>query len=97
MQLDVAAKVLVDKLASLMCGPPSLSAKIDKTTRQCQQAYSAGLLPKLLRVLLMDVGDVITSIAQAIQTFAVRTLRLLPGCSTPQPKHRTQPHDRYGA
>ena len=98
--LDVAAKVLADNLASLMCAAaqptPSLSAKTGKLTqRQCQRSYAARLLPKLLPAILYGVGDVISCIAQALQAMARCTFRVLPGRSAPRPKRRAKPHARH--
>lgn len=98
--LDVAAKVLADNLASLMCAAaqpePSLSTKTGKTNqRQCHRSYAATLLPKLLPAMLHGVGDVISYIAQALQALARCTFRVLPGRSAPRPKRRTKPHAHY--
>ncbi|WP_396270370.1 IS4 family transposase [Ideonella sp.] len=98
--LDVAAKVLADNLASLMCAAAtpalSLSTKTGKTTvRHCQRAYAAGLLPKLLPSLLIRIGDVLTNLVHALHALAATTYRALPGRSVPRPKRRAKPHARY--
>jgi len=90
--IDIAAKVLADNLASLMClcaqGMKDLAAR----SRKCNRSYSAGLMQRVWPRLLLLIGDVVADIAQALRLLATTTQRLLPHRSRPRPARHVKPH-----
>jgi Transposase DDE domain len=98
--VDVAAKVLADNLASLVCAaaqalreathPPAAGK-----ARRCNRSFAALALHRLLPGVLMFVGDVLASITGAIALLARTTQPTYPGRSSPRPKHHVKPHPRF--
>lgn len=97
--VDVAAKVLADNLASLMCGVAqaghSAETAPDATPRRCNRGYAAHAMLRMLPSVLLFVGDVIVTIGQTLDLLARTTRRVLPGRSSPRPDHHVKPHPRY--
>ena len=77
--IDVAAKVLADNLASLMCGAAALQADLPSRSRRCNRAYAAALLQRLLPRLLLNVGDFIATLDDVMHLLGTNTQRFIPG------------------
>jgi Transposase DDE domain len=98
--IDVAAKVLADNLASLVCAaaqglrqathPPAAC-----TVRRCNRSFAAWTLHRMLPPVLMLIGDVVSCITGAITLLARTTRQTHPGRSSPRPKHHAKPHARF--
>ena len=95
--VDVAAKVLADNLASLMCAT-ALAQRPDSTEplrRQCNRSYAAQAMLRMLPSVLMFVGDVLATIHDTLDLLRRTTNRIVPGRSSPRPDHHVKPHARY--
>jgi hypothetical protein len=92
----VAAKVLADNLASLLCLAAQTncqeSAAPATVHRRCNRAYAAhAMLPSVL----LFVGDVIVAIGNTIDLLARTTKLVISGSSSPRPDHHVEPHARF--
>ena len=90
--IDVAAKVLVDNLASLLCNAASIQADLPARLRKCNRSYAATFVADLLPRLLLLIGDVCAAIHDAIAMMAANTQRHEPRPARPRPKHQAKPH-----
>jgi len=91
--VDVAAKVLADTLASLLCAGVSIQAQLHATSRVCNRAYAAKLLEHALARMLVFVGHVAQKLLQEVLNLLARnTQRRRPGRSQPRPNRRVKPH-----
>ena len=91
--IDVAAKVLADNIAALLC----LAAAADSPPlqpRQCQRTHAGAVLLRLLPRLLLAVGNVISLIDDAMRLIArARTCRHpRHSRSSPRPPRHAKPH-----
>ncbi len=89
--VDVAAKILSDNIASLLCA----AAQVDNSptrSRKCNRAYAAGVIPRLLPRILLVAHDLARQIQQAIAQLATVTQRFSPRRSHPRPAHHVKPH-----
>jgi len=93
--VDVAAKVLADNLASLLCACAAEQHDLGARSRRCNRSYAAQLLPQLLPRVLLFVGDVLATISTTIALLGTATQRFVPGRSQPRPAHHVKPHPRY--
>ena len=97
--IDVAAKVLADNLASLLCrcamadDPDSADDQPDK--RQCNRGYAAAAILRILPSVLLFVGDALAAISNTLDLLRRTTCRIIAGRSTPRPKNNAKPHARY--
>lgn len=98
--IDVAAKVLADNLASLLCtcalgddDPPHQAEQPPK--RQCNRGYAAAAMLRLLPSVLIFVGDVLAAIGHTLDLLRRTTCRIIGGRSSPRPKSHVKPHARY--
>jgi hypothetical protein len=97
--IDVAAKVLADNLASLLCmcaladGPAHQLGPHPQ--RQCNRGYAAAAMLRMLPSVLMFVGDVLTTICQTLDLMRRTTCRIIAGRSSPRSKNHLKPHARY--
>ena len=97
--IDVAAKVLADNLASLIClaaqakrqGPAMPAA----APRRCNRAYAAHAMLRMLPPVLLFVGDVIATIDNTIDLLARTAKRVISGRTSPRPDHHVKPHARF--
>jgi Transposase DDE domain len=92
--VDVAAKVLADNIAALMC----LAAQADLDSpaeRRCNRAHACLILQRVLPRILLGVGDVLTLIDDAVGLMGRTLRRIVPGRSSPRPAHHVKPHARY--
>jgi len=90
--IDVAAKVLADNIASLMCLAASNSAELPARSRKCNRSYAAMLMQRLLPRLVLLIGDVAQAITQAIASLGSTSQRFVPRRSQPRPPRHVKPH-----
>jgi len=90
--IDVAAKVLADNLASLMCIAAAQQANLPAASRRCNRAYAAALLQRTLPRLILLIGDFIAAVADALHLLGATTQRYIPCRSRPRPVHHVKPH-----
>ena len=90
--IDVAAKVLADNLASLMCSAAAAQLQPDDTPRRCNRSYAAGLTARVFAPVLLWIGDVVGAIHDAFGLLGRTTQRYLRGRSRPRPEHHVKPH-----
>ena len=90
--IDVAAKILADNLGSLMCAAASEHANLPQRSRKPNRSYAATYLRNVLPRLILRVGDICATIAQAIQMLATNTQRFVENRSRPRPKCHVKPH-----
>ena len=97
--IDVAAKVLADNLASLLCacalGSDSPEQPQDSVKRQCNRGYAAAAVLRMLPGVLIFVGDVLSAIGHTLDLLRRTTCRIIPGRSTARPKSHVKPHAQY--
>jgi Transposase DDE domain len=93
--IDVAAKVLADNLATLLCAAAAEQHDLPAQSRRCNRSYAAQLLPRLLPRILLFVGDVLATIDDAITLLGTVTQRFTPGRSRPRPPNHVKQHPRY--
>ena len=93
--IDVAAKVLADNLASLMCLTAEKIHNMHARSRFCNRRYAARTLTRVLPSVLMMVGNVLLTIADALANLARNHCRHSQGRSTPRPAHHVKLHPRY--
>jgi hypothetical protein len=85
--VDVAAKVLADNIASLMCGAALHAHAPGNASGRCNRAYAAVCLQRALPRLLLRLDDVLGQIAKVLQQLAANTQRFASGRSRPRPQH----------
>jgi len=98
--VDVAAKVLADNLASLMCTAAqerrcSAAAQADTAPRRCNRAYAAHAMVRMLPPVLLLVGDVLAAIDATLDLLANTARRVGKPRSSPRPPHHVKPHPSY--
>ena len=95
----MAAKVLADNLASLICLAAQAQRQDAATPatvpRRCNRAYAAHAMLRMLPAALLFVGDVITAIDNTIDLLASTVKRVIPGRTSPRPDHHVKPHARF--
>ena len=97
--IDVAAKVLADNLASVICaaaqaerasgGPPAAAP------RRCNRNYAAHAMLRMLPAVLLFVGDVLAVIHDTFDLLLRTTKLVTRDRSSPRPKHHGKPHARF--
>ena len=90
--IDVAAKVLANNIASLMCAAAVVHADLAARSRKCNRSYAASLMQRVLPRLVLLIGDVATAISDAINMLAANTQRFVPDRSQPRPTRHLKPH-----
>jgi hypothetical protein len=104
--IDVAAKILADNLAALLCAhalaseyAPGRNASdprppLDAATihRQCNRSYAAAFLQHALPRLLLMIGDFCATLRDTLRHLARNTQRFIPGRSRPRPAHHVKLH-----
>jgi hypothetical protein len=91
--VDVAAKVLADNLASLMCAAAHASAQASADKR-CARTPAIRILQCALPRLLQAIGDVPAIIDDALAMIARSLKRLRPGRSSPRANVKSKPHPK---
>lgn len=94
--VDVAAKVLADNLAALVCMAVQAAYQLQPEDRVCNRAYAAVVmqrwLPRALLVLRGGLKGLRESIAQAIALLGKNLVRRVAGRSQPRPTRHVKPH-----
>jgi hypothetical protein len=90
--IDIAAKVLADNLASLMCSAAAQQAELPSQSRRCNRTYAAALLQRTLPRLVLLLGDFMTTIEEVVRLLGANTQHFIPGRSRPRPLHHVKPH-----
>ena len=90
--VDVAAKILADNLASLLCAAASQHQDLPSRSRRCNRSYAAALLQRTLPRLLLIIGDWLASLLDTLDQLGANTQRLVPGRSRPRPSSPIKPH-----
>jgi hypothetical protein len=97
--VDVAAKVLADNLASLVCAAAQAKRQADVpqagVPRRCNRKFAALAMMRMLPPVLLFIGDVIAAIDNTVALLARTTQRVVAGRSSPRPAHHVKPHARY--
>lgn len=88
--VDVAAKVLADNIAALMCATAQATHLADTPQRLCNRSYACGLMQRVLPHIVLMIGDMLALIANAVDLLAATTQRRHPGRSRPLPAHPRQ-------
>jgi hypothetical protein len=90
--IDVAAKILADNLASLMCNAAAQLADLPSASRRCNRTYAAALLKHTLPRLVLIIGDFFSTLADVLHLLGANTQRFIPGRSRPRPPQHFKPH-----
>jgi hypothetical protein len=90
--IDVAAKVLADNIAALMCAAAAECVDLPTRSRKCNRSYAASFMQRILPRLVLFIGDIAQAIADAIAHLADTSQRFVPGRSRPRPRHHVKPH-----
>lgn len=90
--IDVAAKVLADNLASLVCQAANEQADLPGRRRVCKRAYAAPLLQRLLPRMVLGLCCMLALLDKALDLLGGNTHRRGPGRSRPRPANRIKPH-----
>lgn len=93
--VDVAAKILADNIASMLCAAALATHPPRNAQRRCMRSYASLLVPRLLPPVLLLVGDVLGLVCQALRQLAANTQRLCPERSRPRRPNHVKPHARY--
>lgn len=90
--IDVSAKILADNITSLMCAAARDDAALDVRSRKCNRSYAAAYMQRVLPRLTLLLGDLLTSIRDAIAALGANHQRFRPGRSQPRPARHVKPH-----
>jgi hypothetical protein len=93
--IDVAAKVLADNIASLMCLAAEIAHDMHTKNRYCNRRYAAHVLARVLPRILLMIGNLFTTVADTLANLAINYCRHLSGRSTSRPTRHVKPHPRY--
>ena len=92
--VDVAAKILADNLASLLCVAAADREELPARKRRCNRAYAAWMLQRAVARLIIDVGDVLATLHEVLWLLGATTQRTVAGRYFPRPPNRIKPHPR---
>jgi hypothetical protein len=90
--IDVAAKILADNLASLLCTAAAEHADLPARSRRCNRSYAASLFPRAAARLMLAVGEFSATVDEVLSLLATTTQRFVVGRSSPRPSNHTKPH-----
>lgn len=95
--VDVAAKVLADNLAALVCMVAQTERQLQPEDRVCNRAYAAAVMQRWLPgalVLVLQGGfkGLLESIAHAVGLLGKNLVRRVAGRSQPRPARHVKPH-----
>jgi Transposase DDE domain len=90
--IDVAAKILADNIASLMCAAAAVHANLAARSRKCNRSYAATLMQRLLPRIVLFIGNVCAAIADAIDMLSANSQRFEAGRHRPRPARHVKPH-----
>lgn len=91
--VDVAAKVLADNLASLMCAAAHASTQASADKR-CARTPAIRIVQCALPRLLQAIGDAVAIIDDALAMIARSLKRWRPGRSSPRANVKSKPHPK---
>lgn len=89
--VDVAAKVLADNIAALMCHAAQTEAAVP-ASRQCQRTHAAAAVQRVLPRLLLAVGDFMALLDDALALIARTARRVVRARSAPRTDRHVKPH-----
>jgi hypothetical protein len=92
--IDVAAKVLGDNIAALLCRAAQPGPAGVVPASHCNRSYAACCLQRALPGILLRVGDVLEAIDAVRALLAATMQRYRPGRSRPRPPNHVKPHAR---
>jgi hypothetical protein len=94
--VDVAAKVLADNLAALVCRAAQTDHQLQPEDRVCNRAYAAVVmqrwLPRALLILRGGLKRLQESIAYTVGLLGKNLVRRVAGRSQPRPARHVKPH-----
>ncbi|CAN7514326.1 IS4 family transposase [Acidovorax sp. LjRoot66] len=90
--VDVAAKVLADNLAALVCMAAQTAQQLQPDERVCNRAYAAQVMQRWLARALLAIQDMQGLIADAIALLGKNLVRRVAGRSQPRPRRHVKPH-----
>lgn len=90
--VDVAAKILADNLASLLCAAAAAQHNLTARSRKCNRSYAAVLLQRAFPRLILLIGDWVACLRQVLEQLATNTQRVVRGRSQPRPANPIKPH-----
>lgn len=90
--VDMAAKVLADNIASLMCLGAQQTTTQPDAGRLCMRSRALHAMQSILPRALLAVGDALGIIAEAFALLARSLRRRKPGRSSPRSSSRVKPH-----
>jgi hypothetical protein len=90
--IDVAAKVLADNLASLLCAAAAEKVDLPERKRRCNRAYAAFLFQRAIPRLVLAVSDFFATVSDVMTLMGETTQRFVAGRSCPRQGNRTKPH-----
>jgi hypothetical protein len=92
--IDVAAKVLADNLAALICAAAADAADLQTRSRRCNRSYAACAVQRAIPRLILGLADIAEGIGELLRSLSANTQRFVPGRSRPRPgmNHRVKPH-----
>ena len=90
--VDVAAKILADNLASLLCAAAAAQHDLSARSRKCNRSYAAALLQRSLPPLILIIGDWLAQLRAVLIQLGANTQRFIRGRSQPRPSRPIKPH-----
>jgi ribosomal protein S2 len=93
--VDVAAKVLADNLAALVCMAVQTNHQLQSEARVCNRTYAAVVMQRWLPgvlVLMQGLQSLQERIAHAIGLLGKNLVRRVAGRSQPRPVRHVKPH-----
>ena len=90
--IDVAAKVLADNLASLMCAAAGDEAGLATRSRRCNRSYAAMITQRAMPRLILTIGNWVSTLRDTIRELARNTQCFVAGRSRPRPPNPIKPH-----
>ena len=73
--IDVAAKVLADNMASLLCAAAAAQHDLAARSRKCNRSYAAALLQRVLPRLILIIGDWVACLRDVLVQLGANTQR----------------------
>jgi len=90
--IDVAAKILADNLASLLCAAAAAQHDLPARSRKCNRSYAAALLQRAFPRLILIIGDWVACLRDVLVQLGANTQRFVRGRSRPRPANPIKPH-----
>jgi Transposase DDE domain len=90
--IDVAAKILADNIAALLCHGAAAEHDLGARQRKCNRSFAAKVIQRALPPILLGIGNTLHAIGDLMRRLARATQRFVPGRSQPRPKHHVKPH-----